>query len=208
MNPPEIVRVFNDVGAILLDGHFVYTSGRHGSGYVNKDALYPHTAQVRALCEVMAAPFRGQHIDTVVGPTLGGIILSQWVAHDLSLLESREITACFAEERVNAAGEKERYFGRGYEQWIRDRRVLVVEDILTTGGSVRQVVDAVRRSGGTPVAVTALCNRGGVESADVGNVPLHALLSLTLESWNAIDCPLCAQGIPISTAVGKGSKRS
>lgn len=153
----------------------------------------------------MAQPFVGQSIDTVAGPTMGGVVLSQWVAAALSEAEQRPVLACFAEERSNDAGEKERYFGRGYPSLIEGKRVLVVEDILTTGGSVRQVVETVRQYGGDPIAVSALCNRGAVTEAMIGNVPLHAAITVNFESWEPENCPLCKSAIPINTTVGKGA---
>ena len=84
-------------------------------------------------------------------------------------------------------------------------RVLVVEDILTTGGSVKKVIEATRAIGGEVVGLGVLCNRGGITSHDVGDVPkLFALVNVTLESWTEAECPLCAKGIPINTDVGKG----
>lgn len=199
----DVLGVFREFGAILTNDHFVYTSGRHGATYINKDAIYPHTQAVQSLCAAMARPFVNVGIQTVAGPTMGGIILAQWVAYFLSEACGRFVAACFAEE-VDTPQGKGRYFGRGYEQYIRDQRVLVVEDIVTTGGSVRQVVEAVRGLGGVPVAVRALCNRGGVGHDAVGGVPLTSLCEVPAESWPASDCPLCQRGIPINKTVGKG----
>lgn len=205
MTSDDIFRRFEQLGVLISNSHFVYTSGRHGSAYVNKDALYPHTAAVHELCQILAGPLVGQGIEVVAGPTVGGVILATWTAYLLSQAEARDVLACYAEERVGADGHKERYFGRGYDQLIRHRRVLIVEDVLNTGGSVKRVVDAVTRAGGTPVGVRALCNRGAVAAADVG-VRVSALVDLALESWPPEACPLCQRGIPISTLVGKGSQ--
>lgn len=200
------LAILQDVGALLTNGHFLYTSDRHGNAYVNKDAVYPHTQHVRALCATMAEPFINAHIDTVAGPTIGGVILSQWVAHHLTEQTGQPVMACFAEERSTPAGDRERYFGRGYEQCIRGKRVLLVEDILTTGGSIQRVVEAVHKVSGTVVAVMALCNRGGVTAEAIGVTRLEALCQLDLQSWEPANCPLCQQGIPINEAVGKGKK--
>jgi orotate phosphoribosyltransferase len=80
----------------------------------------------------------------------------------------------------------------------------VVEDVLNTGGSVRQAVAAVRAAGGEVVAVAALCNRGGVTAADLGVPAVVALVELSLDSWDAPACPLCRDGVPIDTRIGKG----
>lgn len=201
-----IEAIFRDLGVILTNDHFVYTSGRHGGIYVNKDRLYPHTQQVRAVCAALAEPWRRRGIEVVAGPTIGGVILAQWVAEALSEAGGAPVFAVYAEPRSDADGQVSRYFGRGYDALVRGRQVLIVEDILTTGGSVAQVVAAVRVAAGTPVAIRALCNRGGVSADAVGGVPISALMDVALESWAPEDCPLCQRGIPINTQIGKGGK--
>ncbi|HEX5689958.1 MAG TPA: phosphoribosyltransferase family protein [Roseiflexaceae bacterium] len=193
------LEIFEDVGAILTNTHVVYTSGRHGSTYVNKDALYPHTSETAELCGRIAAHFADLQPEVVAGPTIGGVLLAQWIAHQSPPLpDGRRALAVFAEEHDGA-----RVFRRGYADLIPGKRVLVVEDILTTGGSARKVVDAVRALGGEVIGLGALCNRGGVQAADLGAPELFALLTLELESWDAAACPLCRQGIPLNTRVGK-----
>src|SRR5437867_13286941 len=88
MNDSKIMQLFADVGAIVSDSHFVYSSGRHSSVYVNKDALYVHTNVISILCQKMAEPYNAEQIDVVVGPILGGIVLSQWVVHHLNTRRS------------------------------------------------------------------------------------------------------------------------
>jgi orotate phosphoribosyltransferase len=179
---------------MLTGSHIVYTSGKHGTAYVNKDAVYPHTARVAELCRFLAdgaAPYRPE---VVCGPAMGGIILAQWSGHHLGL------PAVYAEK----APEGGMALRRGYDALVAGRRVLVVEDILNTGGSVKDAVAAVRGAGGEVVAVGALVNRGGVTAADVGTPALYALLEVKLDAWDAAACPLCRDGIPVNTNVGKG----
>ncbi|MEI6499047.1 MAG: phosphoribosyltransferase family protein [bacterium] len=97
-------------------------------------------------------------------------------------------------------------FKRGYGDLVAGgKKVLVVEDVLTTGSSVKKVVEAVRAIGGEVVGVAALCNRGAVTAKDIGDVPeLFSLMNISMESWDASECPLCAAGVPINTTVGKG----
>ena len=193
------LEIFEHVGALIANTHVIYTSGRHGNAYVNKDALYPHTQATADLCGRIAAHFAGAQPEVVAGPTIGGVLLAQWVAHQCSPLpDGRRALAVIAEEQGG-----ERVFRRGYADLIPGRRVLVVEDILTTGGSARKVVDAVRALGGEVVGLGVLCNRGGIQAADLDVPELFALLSLTLESWDAAACPLCEQGVPLNTRVGK-----
>lgn len=221
MTEAQVLALLVKVGVFLKDGHFAYTSGKHGSAYVNKDALYPHTQETNQLCQDIARKFRlpSYSIETVVGPAVGGIILSQWTAYHLTQFATREMTAVFAEKevvtiddpagkgRVCYAETGQFVFTRGYGELVRDKNVLVIEDILTTGGSAKKVVDTVRRAGGTVVAVAALCNRGEVSKAEVGDPPhLFALANIQLDAWEPAECPLCADGVPINMDVGKGRK--
>ena len=180
--------------AIITDSHVVYTSGRHGRAYVNKDAVYPDTAKVAELCRLLAGAVAGRPVDVVCGPATGGIILAQWTAHHLGAL------AVYAEK--DPAGGM--VLKRGYDRLVAGRRVLVVEDVVNTGGSLRDTVTAVRAAGGDVVVAAALCNRGDVAAEAVGVPVLVALVHLTLESWTAEECPLCRARVPVNTDVGKG----
>jgi orotate phosphoribosyltransferase len=204
MNDPKIMQMFADVGAIVTDSHFVYSSGRHSSVYINKDALYLHTKVISTLCQMMAQPYNADEVDVVVGPVLGGIVLSQWVAYYLNANRlSGETLAVYAEKEEDGTGKKF-LFRRGYDKCIPGKNVLVVEDVLTTGGSARQVVELVRVHGGNVVGLSALCNRGGVEPRDVGDVPIHALITMDLETFTEAECPFCQQHMPVNTELGKG----
>ncbi|HWP64853.1 MAG TPA: phosphoribosyltransferase family protein [Candidatus Limnocylindria bacterium] len=195
MTPVErAAAILAESGAVIRDSHVVYTSGRHGSAYVNKDAVYPHTERVRELCALMAEPARPLGAEVVCGPAMGGIILAQWTGHHLGL------PAVYAEK----APEGGMALRRGYDALVRGRRVLVVEDVVNTGGSLADTIRAVRAAGGVVAGATALCNRGGVTAADLDIPVLHALLELSLDSWTAEECPLCRRGVPVNTQVGKG----
>jgi orotate phosphoribosyltransferase len=204
MNENELLIILQQLGAIVTNDHIVYTSGRHGSSYVNKDALYPHTTAASLVGLAIAQRFADANIETVAGPTIGGVIMAQWTAHHLSQLYGHEVLAVYAEEEHHETG-KRRVFRRGYDAHIIGKRVLVVEDVITTGGSVRLVVEAVTTIGGSVVGVGALCNRGGITASDLGVSRLVALAELPLESYPAETCPLCAAGVPINTRLGKGA---
>jgi len=204
MDNEAIMKVLGDVGAIITDSHLVYTSGRHGNAYVNKDALYVHSQSTSLLCQAMAAQYPAEQVDVVAGPTVGGVILSQWIAYHVNQSRKNgEALSIYAEED-NQNGEKKRIFKRGYDLHIPGKNIVVVEDIVTTGGSARQVIEAVRALGGNVLGLSVLCNRGGIKPEDVGGVPIHALTSVTLDSWDAHECPLCQKNVPVNTAVGKG----
>jgi orotate phosphoribosyltransferase len=185
--------VLEECGAVLTDGHVVYTSGKHGRAYVNKDALYPHTERTSELCRLMADLVRDAGAEVVCAPALGGIILSQWLGHHLGL------PAVYAEKAEGGLALR-----RGYDRLVAGRRVLVVEDVLNTGGSLVETIRVVRGAGGEVVAAVALCNRGGVTAADLDVPRLESLLEVALEAWDAEACPLCRDGVPVNTAVGKG----
>lgn len=204
MNDLQIVQMFADTGAIIRDSHFVYSSGRHSSVYVNKDALYLHTEVIAQLCQRMAQPYSADEIDVVVGPVLGGIVLSQWVAHFLNARRPAGETLAVYAEKEGDGPDKKFLFRRGYDRCIPGKNVLVVEDVLTTGGSAHQVIELVRRHGGRVVGLSALCNRGNVQPRDVGDVPISALIDITLETFAEEECPFCRQEVPMNTELGKG----
>ena len=190
-------EILAECGAVVRDSHVVYTSGRHGSAYVNKDAVYPHTDRVAELCVLLADLARPYRPEVVCGPALGGIILSQWTAHHLGVL------GVYAEKADGGL-----VLRRGYDGLVRGRRVVVVEDVVNTGGSLRDAVRAVQAAGGEVVAAVALVNRGGVTAADVEAPALHALVDVQLDAWDPAACPLCRQGVPVNTEVGKGRESS
>ncbi|HDH31440.1 MAG TPA: phosphoribosyltransferase [Candidatus Wolfebacteria bacterium] len=204
-----MLQIFKDCSAIITDSHIVYTSGRHGAVYINKDAVYPYTKKIQELCEIIATHFyypvgsfiKVVDIEVVVAPAIGGVILSQWVADHLTYLKGRQVFSVYAEK----IGDKNFIIKRGYDKLIPGKSVLVVEDILTTGASAKKVVELTRAIGGNVVGLGVLCNRGGITPKDVGDVPeLFALINIELDSWDEKDCPLCEQKIPINTDVGKG----
>lgn len=198
MTRDEILQIFRSHQAIVENTHVVYTSGRHGHTYINKDAIYPDTAAVSQLCLAMAQRALGLQVETVIGPTVGAVILSQWTAHHLSNIGNQVVHSVYAEKTENGFAIR-----RGYDAWIRKNRVLIVEDVITTGGSVKRVIDSVKKCEGTVVGVVALCNRGDISTSTIGAPALHCLLDIKLESYAPQKCPLCAQGIPINISIGK-----
>lgn len=198
----EVSSILERYGAVIRDSHIVYTSGRHGSTYINKDAIYPHIRAVSRLCALLADPFTDRRIEVVAAPAIGGVILSQGVARHLSdISRNFDILAVYAEK--DEAGDFA--FRRGYDRLVAGRRVLVIEDILTTGGSLKAVIAAVAGAGGKIVGVGALVNRGGTTAEAVGSsAGLFVLASIDQESWDETECPLCRDGVSVNTEVGKG----
>jgi orotate phosphoribosyltransferase len=200
MTESEVLDLLQKVGA-FRSGHFVFTHGRHSDSYVNKDALYPYTHDTSKLCKEMAERFAKKNIDVVVGPAIGAAILSQWVAYHLTETYGHEVYGAYADKD----GQGGFILKRGYDQIVKGKRILVVEDLTTTGGSIKKVVETARAAGGVIVGAIAIVNRGGVERAQVGNPEeVLSLVNLHLESWDEADCELCKKGIPVSTDIGHG----
>ena len=190
MNREEVVERFRRTGA-LLEGHFVLTSGLHAAQYLQCALVLQHPAEAEAFGRAIAAQFRDAGAETVVAPAIGGIIIGWEVARALNV---RSIWAEREEGKMTLR--------RGFT--VRPgERVLVVEDVITTGGSTRETCDALRAAGALVVGAASIIDRSGGRS-DVG-VPRVALATLEVPAVAPADCPLCAQGVP---AVKPGSRRT
>ena len=202
MDEGEVLQVLQDVGAFRA-GHFVFTSGLHADTYINKDAIYPHVGEVSKLCAEMARRFANDNIEAVLGPAVGAVILSTWTAYHLSQAQAREVWGVYADKD----GQGGFAVRRGYDKLIAGKRILIVEDLTTTGGSIRKVVDAARSVGADVAGAIALCNRGDVTKEMVGDPGrFETLVTLDMEQWPADSCELCANNIPINTDVGHGAE--
>jgi orotate phosphoribosyltransferase len=152
---------------------------------------------------------RGAEI--VCGPATGGLIVSQWTAHHLGL------PAVFAEHgkeqgydpriAVHGDGPLRPPFvlKRGYDRAVSGKRVLLVDDVVNTGESVRETCAAIRAAGGEVVTVAALCTRGNATAGDVGCEDFAYLAEIRIPSWSAADCELCRRGVPVNTRYAHGA---
>lgn len=147
----KVIQILKKTGAILDNDHFVGTSGRHFDTYINKDILYTYPVESAKVGKLFAEKYKDANIEVVAAPALGGIILSQWTAYYLSKMKKKTIFSVYTEKTP----EKLQIFTRGYENFVKGRNVLVIEDLTTTGGSVRKVVESVRAAGG--IVVEAKC---------------------------------------------------
>lgn len=201
MNEDAILEIYQKTGGFRA-GHFVFVSGLHASTYINKNAVYPYTHLVSDICRGIAERFTGKGIDVVVGPATGGIILSQWVAHHLADIEQRPILSVYADKDGEGFIVK-----RGYEDLAKGKNCLVVEDLVTTGGSLRKVIEETRRVGGDVIGAVAVVNRGNVTADAIGKPPeFVSMLTVHMDQWPAETCDLCRRGIPINTDVGHGKE--
>jgi orotate phosphoribosyltransferase len=172
-------------GALKV-GHFVLSSGRHSDQYIEKFDLLRQPGATSEICRIISDRFLHQEIDVVVGPTTGGVILAFEVARQLG------IAAAYAER--STIGEPAREFRRG-TTFRSGSRVLVVDDILTTGGSLRETLDALAAHPVDVAGVAVLVDRSG-GMADL-SVPYVALATMDIETWDAAECPICERGEPI-----------
>lgn len=183
LSEEAVIDIFREAGA-LLEGHFLYTSGRHGERFLQAARVLQYPQHTERLCRALAARFAGDAVDLVVGPATGGIILSYETARHLGT------RAAFTEKDPDEGMALKRGFALR-----QGTRVLVVEDIITTGGSVKKTIDHLRRRGAEVVGVGALIDRSsGQAGFDCRYEPL-ARLQLT--SYAPEECPLCAAGLPL-----------
>ena len=168
-----------------MEGHFLLTSGLHSPRYVEKFNVLQKPVYTEKLCKAMAEKFKDANIETVVGPVTGGILLAHETGKALG-------TRAIFTERENG----KMTFRRGFKLH-EGERVLIVEDIVTTGGSIREVIDVVKENGGIPVAVSMLVDRSGGK-ATFGDVPATALLHMDVQTYKPEECPLCKAGVPMT----------
>ena len=180
----DLAAVLREVGA-LQEGHFLLSSGRHSDRYIEKFALLMRPRETEQVCRGFADRFAEAGVETVAGPTTGGILLAFEVARQLG------VRAVYAERAEGGVG---REFRRG-ATFRPGERVLVVDDILTTGGSVRDTLAALERQGVKVVGVGVLVDRSGGQ-VDFG-VSLVPLLALDIATYDPVDCPLCRAGVPL-----------
>ena len=182
MSPEHVIERFRRSGA-LLEGHFRLTSGLHSPGYLQCALVLQHPADAEALGAAIAERVRNLGIQAVLSPALGGIVIGQEVGRALG------VRALFAERQDGALTLR-----RGFVL-SPGERVLVVEDVVTTGGSTRETIAVARAAGATVVGAASIIDRdGGRQALDVPHV---ALATVTLPTYQPDDCPLCRAGSPV-----------
>ncbi|NTU52339.1 MAG: orotate phosphoribosyltransferase [Chlorobiaceae bacterium] len=182
MTNPEILAMFKSSGA-LLDGHFRLTSGRHSNSYFQCAKVLQYPEHLTAICSEIAAHFMSSGITTVISPAIGGIVVGTEVGRQLA------VRTIFAERK-----EGTMMIRRGFSI-DPSEQVLVVEDVITTGGSVAEVIELVRATGANVAGVASVVDRsnGKVLLAD----QQFSLLMMEVVSYAPEECPLCKEGIPI-----------
>lgn len=191
---PKLIKL----GAIVEGTHVVLKSGKHSQTYVKKDAIFTQPTTLFYFCQLMAEAISDLQVDVVVGPAIGGAILAQGVGYHLTCPRRHPLCA-FAEKEG-----KEFVFNRGYHHVVAHKRVLVVEDVVTTGGSIQGVVKATADVGGTVIGVVALVNRGRVTASSLKVPYFTSLVDLMLETWDPDTCPMCEEDVPVNLELGHG----
>ena len=200
----ENIAFFQKVGALVTGGHFVGTRPRHlhMTDYVNKRAVYPYVTELRSLCEQIARPFPAG-VDVVVG--IGNAILAHTLARALMAQNGRHSVVAVHAEKDPGGGSRfpDEYLGLlGH-----DKDVIIVEDVLHTGGTVKEVIQLVDCHGPRVLGVGALWNRGGVTDEELEVPMLHAAINRRLPSWTKEECENsgpCSRGVVVNPYLGHG----
>ena len=183
MEPRELLKLLQKTGA-MLDGHFLLTSGRHSNVYIEKFRVLENPQALDDVCRAMAGTVQNQNVELVLGAAIGGILIAGGVGRHLAVKH-------IFSERVDGKMELRRGFSI-----TRGQRIVIVEDIITTGGSVFELIQLAKEYEAEIVHVVNLVDRS---SGEVNfEVPTTALLTIPSESWEPENCPLCQQGVAIT----------
>lgn len=180
----DVLSLLNKTGA-LLQGHFRLSSGLHSPNYVQCALLLQHPRNAKALGEALAAKVRKIRPQKIVAPAMGGLIIGYTVA------EALDVPFVFTERK-----DGEMTLRRGF-RIAQGERIVVVEDVVTTGKSTLETTDVISKSGGLVYGYASILNRSGKDNPF--SAPYESLLSLTLETWEEAGCPLCRQGVALDT---------
>lgn len=190
LSEEEILGIFRET-QVLQEGHFLLTSGKHSNQYMQCAKVLQYPRFTETLCRELAFKFKGEEIDVVAAPAIGGILIAYEVAR---ILQTRVVFA----ERENG----KMTFRRGFEL-DEDENVLVVEDVITTGGSVHEVIEAVKGKGANLRGVGVFVDRSNGQVKF--DVRMEALLRMEIKSYEPEECPWCKQGMPI---IKPGSRKN
>lgn len=181
MNQEEVLKLFGESRA-LLEGHFQLTSGLHSPQYFQCARVLQYPRHAALLCAVLADHFRAGSPDAVIAPAIGGIVVAQEVGRQIG------VRTMFAERKDDTMQLR-----RGFEI-SRGERIIICEDVVTTGGSVKEIIEIIRNHGGILSGVGAVVDRSG-GTASFEN--FHAVVKLSAVTYAPDQCPLCKQNLPI-----------
>lgn len=209
-NEERTVRnILEASGGLIIGGHFVFSNGGHSDRYIEKTRFLSRVDYLLALADLVVKAYSKKNIQLVIGPAVGGVGFAAVVA--VRMMQSgfgagAEMQWGFAEPVRDKEGELILYeLKRGFAQMVEGKRVLVVEDVITSGRSAALVVKAVRANGGNVVGLSAIINRGRVTSLDVGHPGyFKPLLTIDLPVYDPESCELCKFGVPVDLEHGHG----
>jgi orotate phosphoribosyltransferase len=190
----------------IYEGHFLLSSGRHSNLYINKDAIYcsPYLFSfvINEFVEIMkdfGEDFGDIKYNIITGPAIAGAILAAPLAVRLNkifIYPEKVAGSRFKGYPIKQIVKTDTMkFRRGYNKVLQDKKVVIIEDIITTGASVQKTIDAIRLCGGKCVAVLAIWNR--TEWNPLKGIKIISLINRTVESWSSLDCPLCKRWVPL-----------
>ena len=197
----ETRSILTECGALLLEDHFVYSSGHHGPGWIAKDLVNLDARRPGRLGALLAEACSDlqPRPSIVCGPAVGGLICAQCTSL------SMQLPFVYA-EKVLVEGRAAFELRRGFPDLVAGQEVLVVDDVVNTGFSIRLVIDAVRRAGGIVHSAAAWINRGNTDAAGLSVDRFVFLDEVSLPSWPAESCPLCVEKVPVNTRYAHGGE--
>ncbi len=178
----KVLRIYRNAGA-LLEGHFRLRSGKHSSIFLQTAAVLQYPEYAAALCGELASRTRVEQVDVVIGPAIGGVIMAYETARELGA------RALFGEKK-----DQGMFLRPGFDIQARER-VLVVDDVLTTGGSIRKIIDLVHANDASVISIACFIDRSK-GTVKLG-VPIQSLATLDIPNYEVADCPLCAEGVEL-----------
>jgi orotate phosphoribosyltransferase len=190
MNQREVIQIFQNAG-VLLQGHFLLSSGLHSAHYLQCAKVLQHPQACAKLARALAAHFKKQEVTAVIGPALGGIILAYELARALGA------RALFAEREAGKMCLR-----RGFSV-SKDEKVLIAEDVITTGGSLKELIQLLKIYETKIVGIAALIDRSG-KKLPFGKIRFECLKKIKIKTYEPQACPLCKQGL---TLVKPGSRK-
>lgn len=186
----RVIEILKEAG-VLLEGHFLLTSGKHSNRYLQCAKIFQDSKLSEELCAELAEYFKDEQIDYVIGPAMGAVIMAYEVSRKLGCKN-------YFAERENG----KIVLRRGFEVKPGDR-VLLVEDVITTGGSIMETYELIKSMGANIVAIGSIVNRSNGEVSFP--VPYHAVIDMDVESYDPNNCPLCKSGAPAPYKPGSRS---
>ena len=202
----NILQTIDQVGGLVLERHLQLQSGKHASGYINVDPLFPYVVTCYAVAGELGTPFADDDVDVVVSAATGGVVWATFTALHMSNNSGRFVKAAWVEKD----DEGNLVFDRvSFAETVKGKRVLVVDDVMSNAnerGTVYRICRVVEACGGVIVGASILVNRCGGTAEQLGVPRLEQLDSVSFDAWEQRDCPLCPDHVPMITNVGHGKK--